>query len=261
MNKLLSAVVGIVVASTAFAGSALAAYEYGQLGSGDIYRVRNVSDNQTSFVSQANADPCETVQFKVRVHNGGPKILTNVKVTATLPAGSATTHASTVRVTADNNREDAVATGTATVKLSKASAIKYVSGSTELLDTNGSKLQTLGDTILTSGVNIGSVGVSLNNMRFVQFKAKVNCEDKPVVKDIKVCEVATGKVVTIKEDAYDSSKHSKDLADCDEEEVEEVAPVKELPKTGTGSIMLVGLGLGALVAGGAYALQRRNILG
>jgi len=259
MNKLFSAVVSAAVVASAFAGTALAAYDYGQLGSGDIYRVRNVTDNQTSFVSQANADPCETVQFKVRVHNGGPETLTNVKVKATIPANSATTHASTVRVTADNNREDAVATGTATVKLSKASAIKYVSGSTELLDTNGSKLQTLGDTILTSGVNIGSVGVSLNNMRFVQFKAKVNC-DTPVVKNIKVCEVATGKVVTIKESAYDSSKHSKDLSDCDEE-VKEVAPVKELPKTGAGSVMLAGLGLGALVAGGAYALQRRNILG
>lgn len=261
MNKLLSAVFSIIVASTVIAGNAFAAYDYGQIGSGDIYRVRNVTDNQTSFVSQANADPCETVQFKVRVHNGGPKTVTNVKVKATLPTGISTTHASMVRVTADNNRDDAVATGTATVKLSKASGIKYVSGSTELLDTNGSKLQTLGDTILTSGVSIGSVGVSLNNMRFVQFQAKVNCEDAPVVKNIKVCEVATGNVVTIKEDAYDGSKYSKDLSDCDEEVVTEVAPVKELPKTGAGSVMLAGLGLGAMVVAGAYALQRRNILG
>lgn len=41
-------------------------------------------------------------------------------------------------------------------------------------------------------------------------------EEKPPVKDIKVCELATKKVITIKETAFDSSKHSKNLDDCKE---------------------------------------------
>lgn len=214
MKKLLSIATGAIVASVAVATSAFATYDYGQIGSGDIYRVRNVSDNQTNFEKSTNADLCETVQFKVRVHNGGPKTVTNVNVKATLPSGVSTSHASTVRITADNNREGAVATGSAAVNLSKAGSIAYVNGSTELLDTNGGVIRTLGDTILTSGVNIGDVAVSLNNMRFVQFKAKMNCE--PVVKDIKVCELATKKVITIREDQFDASKHSKNLDDCKE---------------------------------------------
>ena len=205
---------GAIIASVAVATSAFATYDYGQIGSGDIYRVRNVSDNQTTFEKSTNADLCETVQFKVRVHNGGPKTVTNVNVKATLPSASATSHTSTVTVKADNNREGAVATGSAVVNLSKAGTISYVNGSTELLDTNGGVLRTLGDTILTSGVNIGDVAVSLNNMRFVQFKAKMNCE--PVEKDIQVCELATKKIITIREDQFDAKKHSKNLDDCKE---------------------------------------------
>jgi LPXTG-motif cell wall-anchored protein len=138
-----------------------------------------------------------------------------VKVKATLPSGVSTSHTSTVSVTADNNYNNAVATGSATVNLSKAGSISYVNGSTELLDTNGGKIgDNLADTILTSGVNIGDVAVSLNNMRFVQFKAKMNCEE---VKNIQVCELATKKIITIKETDFDASKHSKNLDDCKEE--------------------------------------------
>lgn len=45
--------------------------------------------------------------------------------------------------------------------------------------------------------------------------------EKPPVKDIKVCELATWKVVTIKETEFNKSKHSKDLKNCK-------PPVKEI---------------------------------
>lgn len=38
----------------------------------------------------------------------------------------------------------------------------------------------------------------------------------PADNDIKVCELATKKLITIKESQFDSSKHSKDFADCNE---------------------------------------------
>lgn len=38
---------------------------------------------------------------------------------------------------------------------------------------------------------------------------------KPPVKDIKVCEIETGKTITIKESQFDSKKHSKDFKDCE----------------------------------------------
>lgn len=37
---------------------------------------------------------------------------------------------------------------------------------------------------------------------------------KPPVKDIQVCDLATRQVITIKEDQFDESKHSKNLEDC-----------------------------------------------
>lgn len=288
MKKLLTAVFGAVVVSAVAVTSAFAAYDFGQLGSGDIYRVRNVSDNQTSFVKTANADLCETVQFKVRVHNAGPKTLTNVNVKATLSSGVKTMHTSTVAVTASNNRENAVATGSAGVNLSKAGSISYVNGSTELLDTNGNKISTLGDTILTSGVTIGDVAVSLNNMRFVQFKAKTNCPEEP--KNITVCELATKKIVTIREDQFNASKYSKNLDDCAakpgeitvcELATKTIVTIKEndfddskhtrdltkcetipteLPKTGASGLIAVVAAL--LTAGVAYAAgARKNVLG
>lgn len=295
MKKVLLFVAGLVSAVALLAGNSMAAtYDFGQLGSGDIYRVRNVSDNQTDFVKTANADPCETVQFKVRVHNAGPKTLTNVKVKATLSNGVSTSHSSTVTVSADNNRDNAVATGSAGVTVSKASDIDYVNGSTELLDDSGNRIQTLGDTILTSGVNIGSVGVSLNQMRFVQFKARLDCPT-PEVKKIQVCELDTKKIITIKETDFDASKHSKNLADCAEEgeltvceldtgkvvtikegdfdstkhskdladcEETPVTPVEELPHTGPEAGLLAALLVSGVVAGAVYFVQsRRNVLG
>jgi uncharacterized repeat protein (TIGR01451 family) len=45
-----------------------------------------------------------------------------------------------------------------------------------------------------------------------------DCKEVPVT--IEVCELATKKVITIKESEFDSSKHSKNLADCKETPVE-----------------------------------------
>ncbi len=237
MNKLLSMAAAAVMVSALALTNVYATYEFGQLGSGDIYRVRNLSDNQVNFVPAANADKCETVQFKVRVHNAGPKTLTNVKVKATLSGGVNTSHSSSVTVSADNNRADAVATGSASVNLSQAGSLSYVNGSTELLDANGNHMNVMGDTILTSGVNVGNVGVSLNHKRFVQFKVKVNCPtpETPETPETPVTPVTPGKPTT------------------------PVMPA-ELPQTGSKGIAALMVAL--LAAGIAYvATARRNVLG
>jgi uncharacterized repeat protein (TIGR01451 family) len=162
----------VVVASTAFATPA------GQVEGGDIYRAKNVTKN-TAFADPITADVCETVQFKVRIHNPGPDALTNVKVKATLNTEVSASHSSQVTVSADN-ANPATTTDTAGVNLSKAAGMTYVAGSTQLLDANGAKMSTLADGILGNGVTVGTVGVSVDQKRFVQFEAKVNCPEKPV---------------------------------------------------------------------------------
>lgn len=177
-SLVVSAAAAAIIPAVALSGSVLAA-AVGQIEGGDIYRVRNVSKN-TDFTDPASATCGETVQFKVRIHNPGPDALNNVNVKATLPSGEATSHSSKVTVTADNANPSTI-TDTAGVNLSQAGSLSYVAGSTELLDAHNSKLNTLPDTITGAGVNAGTVGVSVEQKRFVQFKAKVNCPTTPSV--------------------------------------------------------------------------------
>lgn len=175
-SLVLSAATAVIVPVAGLTGVA-SANPVGQIGGGDIYRVRNVTKN-TDFTDPASADLCDTVQFKVRIHNPGPDTLNNVKVKATLDSGESTSHSSKVTITADNANPPSTS-DTAGVNLSKAGSLTYVSGSTELLDPHNSKLSNLPDGILSGGVNIGSVGVSTEQIRFVQFQAKTNCPTPP----------------------------------------------------------------------------------
>lgn len=179
MSKLsvLAAAVAVVPVLT-FSGSAMAA-AMGQIEGGDIYRSRNVSKN-TEFMNTTNATCGDTVQFKVRIHNPGPSKINNVKVVATLPSAAATSFTSRVTVSAPD--ADPLSTSdTSNIKTDKTAKLSYVNGSTELLGSNSEKLQTMPDTVTTTGVTLtNGVGVSLNEKRFVQFSAKVNCETTPV---------------------------------------------------------------------------------
>lgn len=257
MSKLTAIAAAVaVVPALAFSNTAFAA-GMGQIEGGDIYRVRNVTKNN-DFVNTINATCGETVQFKVRIHNPGPSKIDNVKVVATLPNAAGTTFESRVTVSAPN--ADPLSTSdTAKVVTDKTATMSYVNGSTELLAAhNGTKIRTLGDTITTTGVTIPEgVGVSVDEKRFVQFSAKVNC-DTPKDNDIKVCELATKNIVTIKESQFDASKHSTDLSKCKETPVTPETPT-ELTKTGAGDVAgLIAVVAVATAAGYSWFLRRQN---
>ncbi len=146
---------------------------------GNFYQVRNVTKNG-AYGESATADKCETVKFSIQIHNPGPDPLTNVKVKATLDTAPATNHGSEATVSADN-ANPASRSDTTSVVLPAAYAMSYDAGSTRLLDPNGGVLQNLPDGIVGSGVTLpNGVGVSLGQIRFVQFQAKVNCPEVPV---------------------------------------------------------------------------------
>lgn len=177
MFKLLKlAAFALIVPVLALSGAATAAAA-GQIEGGDIYRVRNVTQGG-GFTDPAQTKPCDVVQFRVRVHNPGPDPINSVNVKATLSNEVATSHSSMVTITSNTANPNSVS-DTAGVRVSEAVAIGYVSGSTELLDANGSVMNSLPDGILGGGVNIGNVGVSVDQKRFVQFKAKLNCKEAP----------------------------------------------------------------------------------
>lgn len=154
---------------------------------GDIYRVRNITKG-TDFSDPVTADKCEELQYRVRIHNPGPDAaLENVIVKAVLPPAAATQNTSTVTVSA-TNANPTTTSDTATVNLAGSYKIEYVPGSSQLLNAQGGVISSIADVTSGSGVNIGNVGISINERRFVQFRAKVDCPQTPPPVQSKKCE-------------------------------------------------------------------------
>ena len=254
------AVMPVFVLTTAVAGAT------GQVGASDIYRVRNVTANPAAnapFANTSDATCGDVVQFRVRIHNSGPDAITNVKVKATLEGANSKSHGSKVTVSADNLINGDAVTDIAGVNTDKNTTISYVSGSTELLGYSS----TPGESPVLGGLPDGIVsanGITLEDpiepltsaTKSVQFKAKLNCEPTTETpKEIKVCDLKTRNVVTIKESDFDSAKHTKDLSKCNVT----VTPPAELTKTGPASTVAMFAAVAA-VATVAYnvVLRRQN---
>lgn len=258
-----------VVPVVAFAVPAFADGATGQIEQGDIYRAKNMTTG-SAFADNITATCGDTVAFRVRIHNGGPETLTNVKVKATLVTAAGTSHGSTVTLTADNNQDGKTVTANAGVTTAATTTAVYVAGSTQLLDystTPGgeSVIKNLPDGVLTDGVNIGSVGPTTPQTEEVQFQAKLNCETPPPTPTtIQVCELSTKKIVTINESDYNTAKYSKDLSKCEKTPPTTTTTTTpttpaELPHTGTGSTVAIVAAAIAAAAGlvhRAFGLRR-----
>lgn len=247
------AIVSVLLPVFAFAGTPAMAAAEGQIEGGGIYYAKNITKG-TGFDDPISADKCETVQYRVRIHNPGPGDIQGVTVKATLPSGVSNNASSTATVSSINS-DPASVSDTATVNLSGSYKVNYVPGSTQLLGPSAEVLQTLPDTILTSGVSVGRVGVSLGEKRFVQFSAKVNCETTT----IDVCpnipgdqtEVPAGKV-------QDKDGNCVDKPTVTITEKKTHTPAA-LPSTGPAEILSGVTGASALGYGvQRYVASRRN---
>lgn len=204
----------------------------------------------------------------------------------------------------------------------------YVKGSTKVANKNSNgKPVTVSDNIGTTGINIGDYAPGAN--AFILFSAKINDFDcnkqveitnyaqaitkdgtkqdsakvtvkteacPVVINDIKVCELATKKIIPIKENAFNSTIHSKDLAKCvvvtkqikvcdltiknivtiDENAFDaskqskdltkcDSTPIvpstpSELPTTGPAETLAQVIGLGALVTSAGYYISSRKLV-
>lgn len=130
-------------------------------------------------------------------------------------------------------------------------------------------------------------GDDARNISGILYAGKGACEVPVVVKDIKVCDLKTFVVTTIKEDTYDASKYSKDTANCKKPvekcplagkedmpkdsvncvetptpttpETPKTEAATELPKTGLADAFAPIMGIGSLTASGYYYVtSRRN---
>lgn len=150
----------------------------GQIETGDFYYGKNDTKN-SAYGDPVLAGPCEVITLKMRLHNPGPSALHNVNVKATVPSGTGTSFSSVATVSAADG-DPQVVTDSVAIKLSKSLKISYVPGSSQLLDAHSGVIKTLADGAIQSGVNIGDVGVSIEQKRFVQFKLKTDCPKPPV---------------------------------------------------------------------------------
>lgn len=220
--KKLYALVAALVAVPMFAFAApVFADSPGSLATGpDLYQVRNVTTNG-SYASSASAACNETVKYSIKLANSEFGLLTNVIVKASLTGGNMTASATNAA-----NQNTNVAANVA-VTVPQNATLEYVAGSTVNLSANGGLIKNLSDGVTTAnGVNKGELNGSTRE--FVQFQAKVKCQTVEVPKDITVCDLATKKFITIKENQFDAAKHSKNPEDCKTPEVPKDLKVCEL---------------------------------
>ena len=80
----------------------------------------------------------------------------------------------------------------------------------------------------------------------------------PVDEDIKVCNLETKTIITIKQSEFDATKHTEDLSKCAEAPTPEVPT--ELPTTGLSEGIMAFVGLGSLALSVTYyAISRRSL--
>lgn len=164
--------------------------------------------------------------------------------------------------------------------------LNYVKGSTTWNNASQKNVKTGDNLVNNVGVNVGSYAPRAN--AWIVFSATVAKEDQLIcgtnklvntgkvntggyaIEDqaevtvdkkcepgkISVCEVATKKIVTIKESEFDTTKYSKNFNDCKETPV----TPPELPQTGAGDNIVAVLGVGALIAAISYYVASRRAL-
>ncbi|HEY1085647.1 MAG TPA: LPXTG cell wall anchor domain-containing protein [Candidatus Saccharimonadales bacterium] len=207
--KKLAMFAAVIAAATALFVAPAFADSPGQLSNGDAnYKVKNVTTN--GEYGKSVAPKCnETVKYSILLANSDFGQLENVTVKAALPGNISISGK-------DVTGKTSSVSGSVNISLPAGSTLKYVNGSTNyyLYNSDGSvkSTKTLGDGVAAGGINTGTLAGSTQAR--VYFQAKVDCPEVP--KNIEVCELATKKVITIREDQFDSKKHSKNLDDCKE---------------------------------------------
>ncbi|MBP7834925.1 hypothetical protein KA025_02450 [Candidatus Saccharibacteria bacterium] len=254
MKKLLSALALAVVSLLGFTSPVLADSP-GQLSNGpDNYKVRNVTQNG-AYGRSTSAACNETVKYSVTLANSDFGLLRDVTVKAALPTGAINASAKNV------NNETTAVSGSVTVNAGNGS-LTYVPGTTVRITSDGQTRTPLSDGVAAGGVNAGQLNGS--SQMFVQFEAKVQCSTPPVT--ISVCELATKKIVTINEADFNSSKYTRNLAECSATPPTPPTPPTPttpvigsvIPNTGAEGIAALVAGTSGLAAAGHQLFMRRR---
>ncbi|MNH49911.1 hypothetical protein D3C87_1250900 [compost metagenome] len=241
------------------------------------------------------AKPGEIVDYLIEYKNIGEAQTDNVMISDTLPAGmtykDGSTRFGTLKEPAGVKASDNITKGGINIGSYKQNGGTWVifsatvaendklpvCGPNKLINTArattdfGWKEDTANVTVDKTCVKPKDIKVcdlaskKIITIREDQFDAKKHsknlkdCEVQPG--KITVCELASKKIITIDENKFDASKHSKNLKDCETTPVTPPTTPPELPKTGADDGVAAALALGALVASASYYIASRRLLG
>ncbi|NCU29873.1 DUF11 domain-containing protein [Candidatus Saccharibacteria bacterium] len=174
--------------------------------------VRKHTTDSGGWTESYTANPGETVDFLIRYKNTGDLTQENVTVKDVLPTGLTYVPGSTVLANANNQTPKQVSDNVTGVGINIGS---YTPGSDAWVRFSA---KVVNKDVLACGVN------TLKNVATVTTAAGPKSDDAvvivtteciPVEKTIEVCRLSDNKYpVTIKESEFDSSKYSKNPADC-----------------------------------------------
>jgi uncharacterized repeat protein (TIGR01451 family) len=238
-----------------------------------------------TFSELVNVKPGDKLNYRITYKNTGTAQANNVILKDTLPAGVTATPGSVIIANANHPGGATLASGD-TMFTSGVNIGHYTSGSNAIVVfdatvTSNDKLPICGPNLLRNKASAQPQGQN----------PKDDTADVTVPKEcepgkISVCELSTKKIITINEDQFDSSKHTKDLTKCDSTTTEkinvcELATNKiisikesefdakkhskdltkcELPQTGPTENIVALVGLSALIASIAYYVASRRAL-
>ncbi len=206
---------------------------------------------ESKYSESVNVNSGDKVDYKISYKNTGTVQQNDVVIKDTLPAGATFVPGTVYMSNANTNSQwkkidgDAVVAGGINIGSYLPGGNAYVKF-TAIVD-GACGTNTLVNTA-TAGTDNGYKSDTANVV------VTKTCESN----QISVCELATGKIVTIKDSDFDSNKYSKDLAACNVAPTPET-PVTELPQTGFDGGLMTFVGLGALTAGAAYAATSSRV--
>lgn len=242
-------------------------------------------DDGKTWSKSATVNANSTIQYRIVYTNTGTTKQTNVTVRDTLPTGISYVAGSTKVVnSATNWQYESDIDGVTTTGIDIGSYLPSGNAAVKF------SAKTPKESELACGINtfknVGRVSTP-NGYKESDATVTINKECEPG--KITVCELSTKKIITIDEDAYNSSKHSKDLSKCAEDKIQvcdlstkkvisinesdfdstkyskdlsKCETPSELPKTGPADTILSLFGLGAIVASAAYFIaSRRSVRG
>ena len=251
-------------------------------------------DGANTYGESVTVNPGDKVQYKIQYKNTGTTQQNDVVISDKLPAGVSYVPGSTMISNATTNSQWSAVTndgvtarginigsyapgGNAYVKFTAKVADNTqlpTCGANTLINTataetkNGNKSDTANVVVTKTCVEqpkdilvcdlASKKIVTIKENTFDASKHSKNLDDcKPTTPGkINVCDMTTKKIVTIDQAAFDASKHSKTLEDC----VAKPTTPAELPQTGPAQTILSVFGLGSLIAASAYYVASRRAL-